>query len=161
MAVKETWHIRYACGHEADRDLSALRPSERAGKARFYASGDCGACWRDKKRTEDTNQWREHKRVEQAGWERATGMPALAGSEKAVAWAGRVRYQLLTAAYEHATDRGMEEETFAATVEAPARTITSASWWIDQRDTDPADVAELVADAAANPAVHAGTENPY
>ena len=161
MAVKETWHIRYACGHEADRDLSGLRPSERAGKARFYASGDCGACWRDKKRAEDTNRWREHKRAEQAAWERATGMPALDGSEKAVAWAGRVRHQLLTAAYEQAADRGMGEETFAATVEAPARTITSASWWIDQRDTDPADVAELVADAAANPAVHAGTENPY
>ena len=32
----------------------------------------------------------------------------------------------------------------------PARTVTSASWWIDRRDTDPADLEELLADVSAN-----------
>jgi hypothetical protein len=40
----------------------------------------------------------------------------------------------------------MTAEQFAAIIEAPARSVTCASWWIDRRDTDPADTEELMAD---------------
>ena len=54
----------------------------------------------------------------------------------------------------------MSDDDFADRFEVPARTITSASWWIDQRDTDPADMAELLADASAD-AKAPTAENPY
>ena len=161
MSVKTIWHIRHACGHEIDRDLSDLRPSARAGRARFYAEGDCPSCWGAKKRAADTRRWREDQRIAQLAWERVSAMPALDGSEKAVAWAERIRHHLLTAANELFRDTGRDDEVFEADIEDPARRITSASWWIDQRDADPADLAELVADAAADSPVSASTENPY
>jgi hypothetical protein len=43
----------------------------------------------------------------------------------------------------------MSNDEFADRFEVPARTVTSASWWIDQRDMDPADVEELLADVCA------------
>jgi hypothetical protein len=47
----------------------------------------------------------------------------------------------------------MSEDEFADRFEVPARTVTSASWWIDQRDTDPADLVELVSDVSVEHAV--------
>ena len=135
MAVRTIWHIRYACGHEADRKLSDLRPSEWAGLARFYADGECPSCWGAKKRAADGRQWPEQKRAERAAWERVAAMPALDGSERAVAWTGQVRHQLLIAAAqlgEHFNGGAGDDEAFDADIERPARQITSASWWIDQ-----------------------------
>jgi hypothetical protein len=88
-------------------------------------------------------------------------MPALDGSERSVAWAGRVRHALMVAAFEHAQGCGVRSDDFAKQVEAPARKITSASWWIDQRDASAEEVAELVIDAASTPVADTGTENPY
>jgi hypothetical protein len=161
MPVKTTWHIRYACGHEADRDLSDLRLSGRAGRAGFYADGDCPSCWGVRKRAAETRHWGEQKRAEQAVSERAAAMPALEGSEKAVRGAGQVRCQLLTAADEHSNQSGHDDEGFAADIEQPAQQITSASSWIDQSDSDPPDLEVLVADAAATGRVSTGTENRY
>jgi len=45
---------------------------------------------------------------------------------------------------------GLSDEQFATRVETPARHVTSASWWIDQRDAETADIEELVADAASS-----------
>ena len=39
---------------------------------------------------------------------------------------------------------------FAGRFEVPARVVMSASWWIDRRDTDPADMAEPLADVSAH-----------
>jgi len=83
-------------------------------------------------------------------------MPTLDGSDKAVEWSRRVRYQLLAAAYEIL---GLSDEQFATRIEILARHVTSASWWIDQRDAEPADLEELLTDAASNDAARA-SENP-
>ena len=75
----------------------------------------------------------------------------LDGSDKAAPWGSRVRHQLLTASHAHFVTRGgMSEEELADRLEVPARTVTSASWWIDQRDTDPADMEELLADVSTD-----------
>ena len=88
-------------------------------------------------------------------------MPALDGrSDKAVEWGRRVRHQLMVAAHEHATGIGVADDDFAEQVETPARRIRWASWWIDQREAEGEDVAELVQDGAASYAP-GGTENPY
>jgi hypothetical protein len=85
----------------------------------------------------------------------------LDGSDKAAPWGARVRYQLLTAAYDlHVTNSGMSENEFADRFEVPARTVTSASWWIDQRDTDAADIEELLADVSTDDTALAD-QNPY
>jgi hypothetical protein len=161
MPVKTSWHIRYACGHEADRDLSDLRPSERVGRVRVSADGDRPSCGAAEKRCADTEQWRQRRQAEQAVWERAAAMTALNGLEKAVAWAGQVRNQRLTAVYERINEAGHGDEAFEGDTARPTRQITSASCWIDRRNSSAADGAELVADAAADGQVSSGTENPH
>jgi len=85
-------------------------------------------------------------------------MPPLEGSDKAVEWARKVRHQLMAGAFD---DMGsLDDADFTEQIEAPARTVMSASWWIDQRDADPSDLAELLADAVSGDTAHVN-ENPY
>lgn len=41
MAIKTTWPVEHTCGHREDHELSAKRPSERAGYARWLTTEDC------------------------------------------------------------------------------------------------------------------------
>jgi len=173
VAIKTVWPVEHSCEHEQDHDLRDKRPSERAGFARWLATKECSDCWRanrDKADGKVREAWLAERRAEEAGqikaWERRAEMPVLDGSEKAVEWGRRVRFQLMCSAYQHAPDNvtqdnGAAENDFVVGTEVPARKVTSASWWIDQRDTDPADVSELVADAASDPTADTGTENPF
>ena len=166
MTVKTVWPVEHGCGHEQDHDLSEKRPSERAGYARWLKRKDCSDCWRADRDQANTKE-REARLAEQRAteateveaWERACAMPPLEGADKAVGWGGRARHELLVAAHDHALGIGISDDDFTEQVEAPARRITSASWWIDQRDAAAEDVAELVQDAAA--VSSAGPENPY
>jgi len=162
VAVKTTWPITYACGHSEGRDLSAKRADERAGYARWLASKDCTDCWRagqaDAGERLTTQQWLQRKRAEEAGaidvWEQRAGMPPLDGSAKATDWGRRARNATLGGAYDAlVADGGMSDEQWVAAIGAPARLITRASWWIDNRDAEPNDVAELVAAAQGTAAV--------
>jgi len=155
VTVKTTWDVTHICGHEQAHDLSAKRVSERAGYARWLSTKDCGDCYfakRDASAGQDREAWLASKRAEEAAatetWETKAGMTPLMGSPKAVGWATRVRHQLLSAAYDVA---GPTDDEFEARVLVPARRITSASWWIDQRDADAEDIAELVVDAGDDP----------
>jgi len=163
MAVKTVWPIHHQRGHDQDHDLSEKRAIEWAGFARWLAGRDCAECWR-------TSRGAKVKRASQARftehgghrahritlWERRSRMPHLEGSDKAIEWARRVRFDLLTAAYACVdTDDG-----FVASVEEPARSITSASWWIDQRDADPESLSELVLDAAGDCVTNTGSRSP-
>lgn len=84
-------------------------------------------------------------------------MPPLEGTERAVAWAIRCRHQLLTAAYTTLVIEDGTTETKWEAIEDKARTVTRAGWWIDQRDSEPGDLAELL-DAATD--TDRPTENP-
>ncbi|MCU4183874.1 hypothetical protein K6U06_05840 [Acidiferrimicrobium sp. IK] len=168
MAVKTAWPVGHSCGHDEDHDLSEKRPSERAGYARWLAGRECSDCWRakrDRQNAKDREKWQAERRAEETAaaqaWERSAEMPALeGGSDKAVEWGRRVRYQLVLAAHDHAFGIGVSDDDFAEQVETPARKITAASWWIDQRDAAGEDVAELVQDGATDLA-ETGNENPY
>lgn len=164
MAVKTTWEAHHPCGHAVSHDLSARRPSERAGYARWLAARDCAECWRvgrDVAAARERATWLAGRRAEELAeteaWETRAAMPALDGSDKAVEWGRRVRYQLLAAAHD---TLDLAEDDFAARVENPARRIDSASWWIDQRDTEPVDLEELVTDTASNETASSNW-NPY
>lgn len=164
MAVKTNWDVCHACGHRQDYDLSAKRAAERAGYARWLGTKDCSGCWRAKRDGQvaaERDEWLAERRTKELAeteeWEARTAMPTLEGSDKALDWARRVRYQLLAAAYE---TLGLAEEEFTARIEAPARHVASASWWIDQRDADASEVEELVGDAASCDVART-SENPY
>jgi len=76
-------------------------------------------------------------------------MPELVGTEKAVAWATRVRYTLMGEAYDWRVDREWSDEEFDVRLVSPARERVSASWWIDQRDSVPEDLEELLTDGVS------------
>ena len=141
-----------------EHDLSGRRPSERAGYARWLSGKDCSICWRGTRGNDngvDNETWLAERRAEEAVAIRSLGAPSgmgeLDGSDKSIPWGARVRYQLLSSAHDHhVANGGMSEDEFADRFEVPARTVTSASWWIDQRDTDPADMEELLADVSSD-----------
>lgn len=168
MAIKTVWTVEHVCGHAEDHNLSTKRPSERAGYARWLTTKDCTDCWRatrDAHNGTDNETWLAERRAEETAaiqtWEIRAAMPALDGTDRSVPWGARVRYQLLAAAHEyHVSDGAMSDEEYEARFEAPARTVTSASWWIDQRDTGPAGLEELLADIATD-ATTRTQENPY
>ena len=167
VAVKSIWTVDHSCGHRQDHDLSEKRISERAGFARWLEQRECSDCWqakRDHQNANDRDAWIAEQRAKESSevdtWERASGMPVLEGSEKAKDWGRRVRYTLMTSAHAYAQQIGVSDEDFAEEVEEPAAHITSASWWIDQRDSAAEDVPELVQDGF-EPASHSGLENPY
>jgi hypothetical protein len=168
VAIKTVWRVAHSCGHGHDHDLGDKRPSERAGYANWLATKECSECWRaerDQRNGQSRQAWLAQRRAEEAAeietWEHRGGMPGLDGSDKAVRWARRVRYELIVAGHDHAATVGVSDDAFAAAVEDAARKVTSASWWIDQRFTDAADVAELIADGASDPDLSTGTENPF
>jgi hypothetical protein len=144
MAIKTEWPVEHVCGHEEDHDLSEKRPSERAGYARWLTTKDCSGCWHATKDAESgTNNetWLAERRAEEADAIRT--------------------WELLSSAHDfHVANDTMSDEEYAARFEAPARTVTSASWWIDQRDTEPADLEELLTDVASD-ATARTQENPY
>jgi len=165
MAVKTTWDVEHTCGHGQAHDLSSKRVSDRAGFARWLAGRDCTDCWTRDRETatgRDRDAWLAERRAEELSavetWETKAGMPPLEGSDKAVEWARKVRHQLMAAAFD---DLGCPDDAeFTEQIDTPARTVMSASWWIDQRDTDPSDLAELLADAVSGDTAHVN-ENPY
>lgn len=160
MAVKTVWEVTYRCGHTEDKDLSGKAADQRAGFAKWLSEkSDCTACWRrsrDKDSAADRATFFAQLDAERTAWEQVTQMPALDGSEKQIPWASRIRHSLLTKAFEAFES---DDAAFAVTFEDPARAITAARWWIDQKDADPADLPELF--EAAGSAGDGGCENPF
>ena len=158
MAIKAEWPVEHHCGHVEEHDLCGRRPSERAGYARWLSRRDCSICWRGTRGNDngvDNETWLAERRTEEAvvirAWERRTAMGELDGSNKSIHGEPEFDYQLLSSAHDHhVANGGMSEDEFADRFEVPARAVTSASWWIDQRDTDPADMEELLADVSSD-----------
>jgi len=163
MAVAGVWDVEHSCGHEQNHDLGDKRVSERAGFAKWLATKECSDCWRahrDKENGKEREAWLADRRASELAeieaWETRSDMGPLDGSEKSISWGRRVRHELLAKVYEDFDD----DNAYSADIEDPARTVTKASWWIDQKDSDPADMAELLADAASDPKAGVN-ENPY
>ncbi|MER5494229.1 hypothetical protein [Streptomyces sp. NPDC002490] len=159
MVVKTVWSVDHVCGHAGEVDLSARRADQRAGYARWLSGRDCTDCWHTA-RAQDAEATAERIAVQRAAeaeaaraWEEEFRMPPLEGSERAVAWGARCRHQLVTAAYAALVTEGAMSEGQWAEVEDAVRPVTPAGWWIDQRETDPVDLPELLAAAS-------GTDRP-
>lgn len=168
MAVKTVWPITFSCGHSEDRDLSPKRADQRAGYAKWLADKKCTPCWRGSQASSgerlSDSEFIAEKRAEEAQaaqeWESEARMPDLEGAEKALDWGRRSRHNLLSGAYDTLVMSGdVGDKTWTETIEERARRITSASWWIDNREADAEDVAELVQAATTTDA--ATSENPF
>ncbi|GAA4947516.1 hypothetical protein GCM10023205_04310 [Yinghuangia aomiensis] len=85
-------------------------------------------------------------------------MPALDGSPRAIAWAERCRHQLVSDAYTALVTDGDLDDDAWEDIEDAARTVTRAGWWIDNRESDPGDLPELLAAATSSDRPN---ENPY
>ncbi|WP_327330024.1 MULTISPECIES: hypothetical protein [unclassified Streptomyces] len=164
MAVKTIWSITFACGHQADRDLSDRAADRRAGFAEWLAKQSCTDCWRASKEDDEQDKaaWLKAKRAEEQAeseaWSQQYQMPPLEGTERAVAWGVRCRHQVLAAAYTALVTEGETSEAEWEEIEESARSITRAGWWLDQRSSLPDDLTKLLqaATEADRP-----TENPH
>ncbi|MEV4649055.1 hypothetical protein [Saccharopolyspora sp. NPDC049357] len=171
MAVKTQWTLTLKCGHTETTDLSKKKPHERAGFARWLEKKRvCEACFKKDRNNggewiEDKDEWLKAKRAEEAEaaeqWAREANMPPLTGSDKAVAWANRVRHQALISLYRWAVEEGHAPDDYDQAEEI-ARSIDRAGWWLDQRELiedDPEALLELLNSAAADEGVYC--ENTY
>ncbi|MFJ6805685.1 hypothetical protein ACIQRK_06505 [Streptomyces anulatus] len=164
MAVKTIWPITHSCGHHTERDLSGRAADRRAGFAEWLAKQECTDCWRTAKEGDEQDKaaWLEAKRADEQAdseaWSEQYRMPPLEGTERAVAWGVRCRHQVLAAAYTALVLEGETDEREWEAIEEAARFVTRAGWWIDQRSSEPGDLAELLQAAAE---ADRPTENPH
>lgn len=151
MAIQKMWAIDHRCGHSAERDLSDRTPDRRAGFAKWLASTDCFECYK-KKNSAEFERKREEERqraiADAEVYETRSGLEELAGSDKQVAWARRIRVQVLGSLYEQVESGQKDEDWFEETVLVPARLIATARWWIDNKDFEVEDWPELLSAGA-------------
>lgn len=132
--------INYSCGHSDSIQMyGPIR--DRESKKEWMERGVCPDCYRRQK--EDERAKASQVAAEQA---KASGLPALVGSDKQIAWAETIRKNALASAQNNVLSR----EAFAAlpadkqesgrgvfevvrTARDRLETETSAKWWIDNR----------------------------
>jgi hypothetical protein len=83
-------------------------------------------------------------------WERRAPMGQLDGRDKCIPWAARVRYQPSPLPAHYVRSGRTSTDHFTDRFEVPGRNAISASWRIDQRDTDPTDLEALLADVSSD-----------
>jgi hypothetical protein len=146
--VTERWPVIHRCGHRLEWDLSKNHPGDRYGFARWLAGRDCTRCWWANRRDPYKQARAARIRLRQAlgiqTWERQFRMPQLVGRPKAVAWARKIRHRLLTARSQISTPDALRRRD---SVEAGARRITTAQWWIEHRKLDTAALAKALKDS--------------
>lgn len=145
-----------ALGHPVRRGLLAeaeQTAEDERGKfsGELYERGVSGGPRPDAERLEPAGQADRLHRLPSTGCLRWR-------TERAVPWGVRCRHQILTNAYTALVTEGTTGEAEWAEIEENARTVTRAGWWIDQRSSEPEDLAELL--MAANGADRP-TENPF
>jgi hypothetical protein len=140
--------ITGSCGHTAERNLTNSSGSSDIGaktlkkSIAYWSAKECADCWKASKQVETANA------LDQFG-----SLPALAGSERQVAWATQIREKQLVkvseelvkmqASHDHLVSALTELELAADTVMPDYRakaqlltTVTDAKFWIDTRDED-------------------------
>jgi hypothetical protein len=121
--------INYSCGHSDDKQLYGKMDDRSRYIAWAEKSGECQAC-------RAANQM-----ALVADTEASLNLAPLTGSDKQIAWARKIRCEKMidiVAYLEARTPVVGKEEAFAemrAQLIVKLSCITSAAWWIDNRDT--------------------------
>ena len=123
------YSIRRACGHTETVNICGTNVhGERERQAEYEATKVCYECYRAQ----------QQQQAEAA----AVNYPALQGSPKQVAWATRIRHEILDAKtgadhwrklYQEASDEQAPEKAQVLAAIDVIASETSASWWIDHR----------------------------
>lgn len=123
-----TYHIVHACGHTQAHQIAGPMKDRKHQEARI-AEKLCDTCYRAKLAT-------ERAAINAIAATAATrqGLPALAGSEKQIAWAATIRQAALEAVEKlPIKDSDLAQQKFAA-LKAALLGHIEANWWIDHRD---------------------------
>lgn len=141
--------VTRACGHVETIALIGKHKDREWRLENVEPQKLCSECWKadlERKREEETQ-----KAIEEA---QESGLPALEGTEKQIAWAERIRIKMLdeldvmvTKASENRDAILKEYKITLEDIDAAVRSIqakTSASWWIDHRDLPTYSLAELL-----------------
>lgn len=151
--------VTHKCGHSSDADVSGKKPFEVDGFVKWLEKKPCRDC--DPKAKAKREAWVANRRKEELAEARQAetrfGMKEFDGPPKMVEWATRIRVDLVNAAWD---SLGLDEDDFAQKVGDPAGEVNAPGWWIDNRDLDPADLAEALTEALGQP-VDGTQENPY
>lgn len=136
------WTVKHACGHVVTHQIYG---GTRAGKERsaWLATQPCLQCKRDAELNAALNA------------NAAAGLPALTGSERQVAWAEKIRHELIPAVERQIlgsleelarvkTTTPADQAIYDACIAAARAAVTAeldalrrraeARWWIDHRD---------------------------
>jgi len=141
------WNVTRECGHE--EEIQIYGPGkDRESKAEYEATKLCGTCYQAKIQAD-----RKAESEQAAEQSKATGLPALQGSDKQVAWAESVRAEYLAGVVKaeqllaaNFGARGAAEAAKALPeIRKQAESRTSAHEWIERRDrTAGADLRDAV-----------------
>lgn len=158
MAIQRTFEINFECGHSETRDLSDKPAGKRKSFANWLSQQNCFSCWKEETKDERAAQRRE------AAAQNAVklGLPELEGSEKQLEWAPIFRDSVIQNAHEElcrGEDAALTEEEFEERIMSHARMITRAGWWMDNSESEPEDLEELVSTALDDEDVVNGSEN--
>lgn len=157
MAVASSFEITYGCGHDGTLDLATMPADRRDGRLVYMKTkGMCDDCFTatcDKRRELDRAKWVSAQHRERAAlaeeWATEGRFVPLTGSVKQIAFAQRVRYDLMRELYTWAVEEGHDPRGYELG-EDIARAVDASRWWLDQREliSEPGDLLELL-DAAA------------
>lgn len=163
MAIPTLFDVQHKCGHTQEHDLADKAAGERAGFAAWLSKQPCTECWKkrqDRKVSKEVQTERAALEEQALEDQERSELPILVGSAKQTSWALRVRYELLRDAYTSLVEEGaLDEDSFESDVLVPARRVTAARWWIDNRENG-ALIVEILADPGQID-VGETNENPY
>jgi len=135
------YSVTYSCGHEGEVQLYG-KGSERERKLEWLAEQDCPTC---EKAAREARNAKANAAAAQAN--ASAGLPALQGSDKQIAWAETIRAQFIPGlqakraeVQSKATDENAALVTQAVDMIQSIIDEQSASYWIDSRDLEKAEV---------------------
>lgn len=158
MPTPTEFEIDFACGHSEVRDLSDRPAGKRRGFAKWLESKDCTECFKKEQGQADLDELFQ----DVADRKKKLELPDLDGTDKQVKWGELNRDKLIMAAHGDLTegeDAPLDEDEFDERILEPARKVTNAGWWMDNKDSEPDELEELVTTALDDDEVDTGTEN--
>ena len=115
------YDLEHACGHPGQANLRGAT-QERQRKLEYIQSKDCPEC----------------RNSRAAAANAAAGFPALEGTQRQTSWAESIRKRLIDAG-------ATEQETQHHPALAALTQIQEASWWIENRRKNAAELLEAIA----------------
>lgn len=136
--MKKKTNVTHSCGCVESHEFDGSE-EENKRKASWFATRPCTKCWKKKQEAEHAI---ETERANRLATEQK--LPSLAGTEKQVPWAMRIRQRIIETFAEIAKASGEDDGELISQFEAAfARNVVakdSANWFIDNRALEKPDL---------------------